>query len=93
MDALRHASSQPDMTANVPARVPNQAPLTGRRLEPRVVSRPLLVKGIEYKYVVILDADPYTAVELHVALTRGSKSLTVISRQQSDRPRARRPTG
>jgi hypothetical protein len=87
LDALRYASSQPDLTAtDALARVRNQARLAGRRLEPRVVSRPLLVKGLEYKHVVILDADQYTAVELYVALTRGSKSLTVISRQQTLTP-------
>jgi hypothetical protein len=40
LEALRHASSQPDLTAtDVLARVRNQARLTGRRLEPRVGAR------------------------------------------------------
>lgn len=51
----------------------------GRRPRSRVVSRPLLVKGLEYDHVIILDPSKYTAQELYVALTRGSKSVTVLS--------------
>lgn len=51
----------------------------GRRSARRVVSRPLLVKGLEYDHVIILKPEDYSAQELYVALTRGSKSVTVIS--------------
>ena len=51
----------------------------GRQAAARVVSRPLLVKGLEYDHVIILDPTAYGAQELYVALTRGSKSVTVIS--------------
>jgi AAA domain len=51
----------------------------GRRPAARVVSRPLLVKGLEYDHVIILNPENYSAQELYVALTRGSKSVTVIS--------------
>jgi len=44
-----------------------------------VVSRPLLVKGLEYDHVIILNPEKYSAQELYVALTRGSKSVTIIS--------------
>ena len=59
--------------------VRNHTRATGRRASPRVVSRPLLVKGLEYDHVIILDPSAYGAQELYVALTRGSKSVTVIS--------------
>jgi hypothetical protein len=82
LEALRHASSQPDLTATEAlARVRNQAQLIGLRLEPRVVCRPLLVKGHKYKHVASTPTQ-HTGVEFYVALTRGSKSPTVISRQQ-----------
>lgn len=51
----------------------------GRRAAARVVSRPLLVKGLEYDHVIILDPTAYGAQELYVALTRGSRSVVVIS--------------
>lgn len=57
----------------------SQARVVGRRPATHVVSRPLLVKGLEYDHVVILSPEQYSAQELYVALTRGSKSVTVIS--------------
>ena len=38
----------------------------------------LLVKGLEYDHAVVLDADSLDAKHLYVAMTRGSKSLTII---------------
>lgn len=60
-------------------RTRNHARIAGRRPSDRVVSRPLLVKGLEYDHVVILDPSRYSAQELYVALSRGSRSVTVIS--------------
>ena len=53
--------------------------VVGRRPAGRVVTRPLLVKGLEYDHVIILNPENYSAQELYVALTRGSESVTVIS--------------
>ncbi|MEY9777199.1 AAA family ATPase [Arthrobacter sp. MW3 TE3886] len=60
--------------------VRNAARARGRRPARRVLSRPLLVKGLEYDHAILLDADQYNAQELYVALSRGSKSVTVVSR-------------
>jgi hypothetical protein len=60
-------------------RTRNHARVTGRAPNGRVVSRPLLVKGLEYDHVVILDPARYSAQELYVALSRGSQTVTVIS--------------
>lgn len=60
-------------------RTRNHSRAVGRRPAARVVSRPLLVKGLEYDHVVILNPERYSAQELYVALTRGSKTVTVIS--------------
>ncbi|WP_425308932.1 UvrD-helicase domain-containing protein [Ammonicoccus fulvus] len=57
----------------------NRTRATGRAAAARVVSRPLLVKGLEYDHVIILNPTSYSTQELYVALTRGSKSVTVIS--------------
>lgn len=66
----------------------NHTRAVGRSAAARVVSRPLLVKGLEYDHVIILDPTAYGAQELYVALTRGSKSVTVIS-ESSTLPAAR----
>lgn len=60
-------------------RTRNRTRAVGRRPTSHVVSRPLLVKGLEYDHVIILNPEKYSAQELYVALTRGSKSVTVIS--------------
>jgi hypothetical protein len=52
---------------------------TGRPLGHRkLIGTTLLVKGLEYDHAVILDADSLGAKDLYVAMTRGSKSLTII---------------
>lgn len=57
----------------------NHSRAVGRRAAARVVSRPLLVKGLEYDHVIILEPTEYGTQELYVALTRGSRSVTLIS--------------
>lgn len=49
-------------------------PISHRKL----IGTTLLVKGLEYDHAVILDADGLNAKDLYVAMTRGSKSLTII---------------
>lgn len=44
-----------------------------------VISRTLLVKGLEFDHVLILDANALDRKNLYVALTRGSRSLTVLA--------------
>lgn len=48
----------------------------GRR---RLVGTTLLVKGLEFDHAIVLDAASLSRKELYVALTRGARSLTVIS--------------
>ena len=60
----------------------DQARISGRRVDLRTVSRTLLVKGLEFDHAIVLAADDLTAKELYVALTRGSRSLTVLSRNR-----------
>jgi len=55
--------------------------IVGRRMDRRLVSRTLLVKGLEFDHAIIVDVDEFNdAKNLYVALTRGAKSLTVMSR-------------
>lgn len=48
----------------------------GRR---KLIGTTLLVKGLEFDHAIVLDAESLSAKELYVALTRGSKSVTIIS--------------
>lgn len=60
-------------------RTRNHTRAVGRRSVVRIISRPLLVKGLEYDHVIVLNPESYSAQELYVALTRGSKSVSVVS--------------
>jgi DNA helicase-2/ATP-dependent DNA helicase PcrA len=46
-----------------------------------IVSRTVLVKGLEFDHALVLDADSMDAQNLYVAMTRGSRSLTVLSKR------------
>jgi AAA domain len=52
----------------------------GRRVGPRAVGSTLLLKGLEADHTVIVDADVMKATDLYVAISRGARSLTVVSR-------------
>lgn len=63
----------------------------GAKIERTALGTPLLVKGLEFDHAVVLDAaDHGDAESLYVALTRASRSLTVLSTQsvlRRERPR------
>lgn len=75
-------SSEGVTVANALSRVRDRARHVGRPREPRIVSRPLLIKGLEYDHAIVLDAERLSATELYVALSRGRKSLTVVSQKR-----------
>lgn len=53
----------------------------GRKPEKRIVSRTLLIKGLEFDHAIVLNADKLSdAKNFYVALTRGCQSLKVLSR-------------
>ena len=60
-------------------RMREQNRLIGRPLPKRAVGSTLLMKGLEADVVVVLDAGKLDARNLYVAMTRGSKALTICS--------------
>lgn len=64
-----------------------QLRFTGRPLSyPKLIGTTLLVKGQEYDHAIVLEASSLSKKDLYVALTRGSKSLTIISKSGILRP-------
>jgi len=56
----------------------------GRRERKRVISRILLVKGLEYDHVIIADVGDHAKVnDLYVALSRARKSITILGRSNT----------
>ncbi|MFO0750340.1 MAG: UvrD-helicase domain-containing protein [Myxococcota bacterium] len=86
--ALRESRGQTrsDLPAAVAAaRV--RARHVGRRTYGRSVGTPLLVKGLEFDHAVVLRPESLTREGLYVAITRGSKSLTLVSASRVIIPR------
>lgn len=67
--------------------VRNRTRRLGRILPRCAVGTTLLVKGLEFDHAIVLDADNYNARNLYVALTRGSKSLTIVSKKRHIEPK------
>jgi DNA helicase-2/ATP-dependent DNA helicase PcrA len=63
--------------------VRNRARRIGRMISRCSVGTTLLVKGLEFDHVVVLDGDVFDAHNLYVAITRGSRSLTIVSKSRS----------
>ena len=72
-------SSIPDAAAAARTRARHR----GRRMHARSIGTPLLVKGLEFDHSIVLWEPHHFSLEgLYVAITRGSKSLTVVSRRR-----------
>ncbi|CAN7168323.1 AAA family ATPase [Variovorax paradoxus] len=45
----------------------------------KLIGTTLLVKGLEYDHAIVLEAESMSPKELYVALTRGAKSVTIVT--------------
>jgi hypothetical protein len=79
LNALRMTGPGGLSVAEAVAQYRNRTRATGRRDGRYMVSRPMLIKGLEYDHAIVLDAGQHDPTSLYVALTRARKSLTVIS--------------
>jgi len=60
-------------------KIRSKGSMVGRHVPIFAISRPPLIKGLEFGHSIILDADELKPKELYVALTRGSIKLTILS--------------
>lgn len=51
----------------------------GRKIYSRIIARTVLIKGLEFDHAIILDAHLFDEKNLYVALTRASKTVTIVS--------------
>jgi hypothetical protein len=92
LDALRLADANADTTVlRGVVQLRHKISLLGRRPESRIVGRPLLIKGLEFDHAVLTEVERLNAHELYVALSRGARSVTVVT--SSLVLRAERPSG
>lgn len=84
-EALRHCTSStfselPNKIADARTRARHRGRLTHRRN----IGTPLLVKGLEFDHGILLWEPNHLSVQgLYVALTRASKSLTIVSNSRT----------
>lgn len=75
-----YARGEGESLADIAWRIRDNGRILGRQIPQRAVSRTHLIKGLEFDHSIVLDADNLDAKQLYVALTRGSKYLTVLSK-------------
>lgn len=81
MGVLRKHSGSPDLTLQEAAdRYQSEFRHRGRPIgQRRLIGTTLLVKGLEFDHAIVLDAATLSKKELYVALTRGARSLRIVS--------------
>lgn len=89
LNALRTAEASSQSVAEAVIQHRNRTRATGRQGSRHTISRPTLIKGLEYDHAIVLDADQHEPSSLYVALTRARKTLTVISQQPELRTQPR----
>ncbi len=60
----------------------NKGAAQGRTIPKRCISRTVLLKGLECDRAIVVDADSMDTKNLYVALTRGSRNLHIMSKEQ-----------
>jgi DNA helicase-2/ATP-dependent DNA helicase PcrA len=66
--------------------IQNRRRHSGRRFGKRNIGSTLLVKGLEFDHTIIVQVETLKRNDLYVALTRGSRTITVISESTILRP-------
>lgn len=81
LGVLNKAELQPELSlAEAAEKYHSEFRYKGRPLgRRRLIGTTLLVKGLEFDHAIVLDASSLSRKELYVALTRGARSLTIIS--------------
>jgi hypothetical protein len=87
MKALQLCAANDGMSfADAAVRMREQNRLLGRPLPRRAVGSTLLLNGLEADVAVILNAHRLSSRNLYVAMTRGSRMITVCSPTSTLRP-------
>jgi hypothetical protein len=88
MGVLRKHALQPHLTfVEAAEEYQTEFRYKGRPLGRRkLIGTTLLVKGLEFDHAIVLDAACLSKKELYVALTRGARSITIISTTHILRP-------
>lgn len=84
LSALRTSRATGALLSEAAGDIEAKSRQLGRHLARRSVGSTLLLKGLEFEHVIIVEYDGMTKEDWYVALTRATKSVTVLS--ASSRP-------
>lgn len=80
LNALReHETGRHSCLEEAAIRTRDRTRRTGRAPGRYVISRTLLIKGLEFDHVLLLEGNALDRKNLYVALTRASRSLTILA--------------
>lgn len=81
MGVLRMQEENPGLTlTEAAARYQREFRYSGRPVRHnKLIGTTLLVKGLEYDHAIVLEAEAMTSKDLYVALTRGAKSVAIVT--------------
>lgn len=87
--ALKEKTAHPEVSLRDAAWTARERTRHMGRLLPRyAMGRTHLIKGLEFDHAIVLDADSLSRKNLYVAITRGVRSLTILSNKQTLTPKA-----
>jgi len=87
--ALREQGETAGKLVDAVWKVRSKTSMMGRPLRKLTIGRTVLVKGLQFEHALVLDADCLNPKSLYVALTRGSQTLTILSRSLTLNPYAK----
>jgi hypothetical protein len=81
MGVLRMKEESPNLTLTEAAgRYQREFRYSGRPVRHnKLIGTTLLIKGLEYDHAIVLEAEAMTSKDLYVALTRGAKSVAIVT--------------
>ncbi len=86
--ALKEMLAHPEISLREAAWTARECTRHMGRLLPRfAMGRTHLIKGLEFDHAIVLDADNLSRKNLYVAITRGVKSLTILSATRTLTPK------
>jgi DNA helicase-2/ATP-dependent DNA helicase PcrA len=84
---LRKQCQRPDLSLEEAAdQFQGEFRSRGRPVGRRLIGTTLLLKGLEFDHGIVLDARSLAAKDLYVALTRGSRSISIITTSETLTP-------
>lgn len=78
-----HLASSEDKLRNTAWKIRDKGRHSGRKVRDRIVSRTLLIKGLEFDHAIVSNIENLSMKEKYVSITRGSKTLSILTNSEN----------